>query len=52
MVVQDPNERNNIADQHLNITKKLKEGIEHYNSNHIEQLSKSNPANFGGVWTP
>jgi len=29
-ISQDPNKRNNIADQHLNIAKKLKEGIEHY----------------------
>ena len=56
-IKEDPNERNNVADQHPDIVKHLKERIEYYNSTHIEQLyppvdPKSNPANFGGVWTP
>ena len=53
----DPNERNNVAVQYPEIVKQLKEKIEYYNSTHIEQLEplfslKSNPTNFGGVWTP
>ena len=56
-IEDDPNERNNVADQHPEIVKQLKERIEYYNSTHIEQLDppldpRSNPANFGGVWTP
>ena len=53
----DPNERNNVADQYSDKVKELKERIEHYATTHIEQLDppldpKSNPDNFGGVWTP
>jgi len=56
-IEDDPNERNNVADQHLEIVKQLKERIEFYNSTHIEQLNppfdpKSDPAHYGGVWTP
>jgi len=56
-IENDPNERNNIADQHPDIVKQLKERIEYYNSTHIEQLDppfdrNSNPAKFDGVWTP
>ncbi|XP_065914604.1 arylsulfatase B-like [Dysidea avara] len=56
-IEDDPNERNNVADQHPEMVKQLKERIEFYNSTHIEQLHpgldpKSNPAKFGGVWTP
>ena len=53
----DPNERNNVADKYPEIVKQLKERIEYYNSTHIAQINvpidpKSNPANFGGIWTP
>ncbi|XP_065888129.1 arylsulfatase B-like [Dysidea avara] len=56
-ITEDPNERNNVADQHPDIVNRLKERIEYYNSTHIEQLDppvdpKSNPSHFGGVWTP
>ena len=56
-IKEDPNERNNVADQHPDIVKQLNEKIENYNSTHIEQLyppvdPKSSPTNFGGVWTP
>ena len=53
----DPNERNNVADCHPDIVSQLQERIEEFNSTHIFQMNpavdiKSNPANFGGVWTP
>ena len=53
----DPNERNNVADKYPEVVKQLKERIEYYNSTHIAQINvpidpKSNPANFGGIWTP
>ena len=56
-ITADPNERNNVADQHPDVVKQLKERIDYYNATHIEQLDppydpSSNPANFGGVWTP
>ena len=56
-IKEDPNERNNVADQHPDIVKQLKERIEYYNSTHIKQLDpahdpKSDPAKFNGVWTP
>ena len=56
-IKEDPNERNNVADQHPDIVRQLKERIEFYNSTHIKQLDppgdpNANPANFGGVWTP
>jgi len=56
-IKEDPNERRNVADEHPDIVKQLKERIEYYNSTHIVQLNpkvdpKSNPANFNGVWTP
>ena len=56
-IKEDPNERNNLADQHPDMVKQLKERIEYYNSTHIEQLNppldpKSSPSNFNGVWTP
>jgi len=56
-IEDDPNERNNVADQNPEIVRQLKERIEYYNSTHIEQLNppldpRSNPARFGGVWTP
>ncbi|XP_065888868.1 arylsulfatase B-like [Dysidea avara] len=56
-IKEDPTERKNIADEHPDIVKQLKERIEYYNSTHIQQLDppndpKSNPDNFGGVWTP
>ena len=56
-IEDDPNERKNVADQNPEIVKQLKERIEFYNSTHIEQLNppldpKSDPAHYGGVWTP
>ena len=33
-----PNEKNNVADQHPDIVKQLKERIEYYKSTHIAQL--------------
>ena len=56
-ITGDPNERNNVADQYPEVVKQLKERIEYYNSTHIVQLDppldpRSNPDNFGGVWTP
>ena len=56
-ITADPNERNNVASQYPEVVKQLKERIEYYNSTHIEQLDppidpRSNPSNFGGVWTP
>ena len=56
-IKEDPNERKNLASEYPEIVKQLKERLEYYNSTHIEQLDplhdpKSNPANFGGVWTP
>ncbi|XP_065900217.1 arylsulfatase I-like [Dysidea avara] len=56
-ITEDPNERNNVADQHPDIVKQLKERIEYYNSTHIVQLDppldpKSKPSNFNGIWTP
>ena len=52
-IKEDPNERKNVANEHPDIVKQLKERIEYYNSTHIVQLDpKSNPVNFGGVWTP
>ena len=37
-IMADPNERNNVADQHPDVVKQLKERIEYYNATHIEQL--------------
>ena len=56
-ITADPNERNNVAHMYPTVVQQLKDRIEHYNATHIEQLDppvdpKSDPANFGGVWTP
>ena len=56
-ITADPNERNNVAHMYPTVVQQLKDRIEHYNATHIEQLDppldpKSNPDNFGGVWTP
>ena len=56
-IMADPNERSNVADLYANIVNQLKDRIEYYNATHIKQLDppfdpKSDPANFGGVWTP
>ena len=56
-ITADPNERNNVADQYPDVVKQLKERINYYNATHIVQLDppidpRSNPNNFGGVWTP
>ena len=56
-IANDPNERNNVADQYPDKVLELKERIEYYNSTHIEQLDppldpNSNPIHFNGVWTP
>ena len=56
-IKDDPNERNNVANLYPEKVQELKARIEYYNSTHIEQLDppldiKSNPNNFGGVWTP
>ena len=56
-LADDPNERNNVADKYPEKVQQLKERIEFYNSTHIPQINvptdpKSNPANFGGIWTP
>ena len=56
-IADDPNERNNVADQYPDKVQELKERIEYYNSTHIEQLDppldcESNPSHFKGVWTP
>ena len=53
----DPNERNNVAEQYPRKVRKLKRRIERYNSTHIEQLQppldpRSHPIHFDGVWTP
>ena len=56
-ITADPNERNNVADKYPEVVNQLKERIEYYNSTHITQFHiptdpRSNPANFGGIWTP
>ena len=56
-IKDDPNERNNVADQYPEIVEALKARIDIYNSTHIEQLAPpfdydSDPGKFGGVWTP
>ena len=56
-IANDPNERNELSQSHPDIVQQLKERIEFYNSTHIVQMDppidpRSNPANFGGVWTP
>ena len=56
-ITADPNERNDLAQSYPDIVKKLTDRIEFYNSTHIVQMfppfdPKSNPDNFGGVWTP
>ena len=56
-MVDDPTEKNNLADSNPNIVADLMSKIEYYNSTHIEQLAPpfdpaSDPKNFGGVWTP
>ena len=56
-LADDPNERNNVADKYPDMVMQLKERIEYYNSTHIPQIHlpidpRSNPDNFGGVWTP
>ena len=56
-IKEDPNEKNNVAEQHPDIVKQLRERIEYYNSTHIVQLDppldpKSKPSNFNGIWTP
>lgn len=54
----DPTERNNLAGIRPEIVSRLRERIEHYNSSHVIQMftevidPRSNPLNFGGVWTP
>jgi len=49
-VKEDPNERRNLAEEHPDIVKMLKERIEFYNFTHIVQLNP--PLDPGGVWTP
>ena len=56
-ITADPNERNNVAHIYPEVVQKLKDRIEYYNVTHIEQLNppldpKSDPDNFGGIWTP
>ena len=56
-IVDDPNERNNVADQYPDKVMELKERIEYYSSTNIEQLDppldcNSNSYHFDGVWTP
>ena len=53
----DPNERRNVARLYPAKVEELKARIEFYNSTHIKQRDppldpRSDPANFGGVWTP
>ena len=56
-ITADPNKRNNVAHIYPEVVQKLKDRIECYNVTHIEQLNppldpKSDPDNFGGIWTP
>ena len=56
-IADDPNERNNVADQYPDKVLELKARIERYNSTHIEQLDppldrKSNSYHFKGMWNP
>ena len=56
-IADDPNERNNVADQYPDKVLELKARIEYYNSSHIVQLDppldrNSNPYLHYGVWTP
>ena len=56
-VTADPNERQNVAESYPKVVSILKEKIEVYNLTHILQKSppfdpRSDPVNFGGVWTP
>jgi len=39
---EDPNERRNVADEHPDIVKQLKERIVYYNPTHIQQLHPPN----------
>ena len=56
-IVDDPNERENVADLYPLKVHELMERLKYYNSIHVEQLRprldfKSNPKYFDGVWTP
>ena len=56
-ITADPHERNDVSASFPDVVSKLKQRIEVYNSTHVEQLRpdfdpKSDPSNFGGVWTP
>ena len=56
-ITADPHERKDVSASFPDVVSKLKQRIEMYNSTHIEQLRppfdpRSDPKNFGGVWTP
>ena len=56
-ITADPYERNEVSAKFPDVVSKLKEKIEAYNATHVQQLRppfdpKSDPAKFGGVWTP
>jgi arylsulfatase B/arylsulfatase I/J len=56
-VTADPNEKNNMAGTFQDIVALMQKRIEAFNSTHVAQLNppfdpKSDPKNFGGVWTP
>ena len=56
-VIEDPTERNNVAESNPEIVSQLMKRIEVFNSTHIEQLAPPmdpacDPKYFNGVWTP
>lgn len=53
----DPNEHNDVSENHPDIVKQLKAKIEIYKKNYVPPLKppvdpKSNPSNYGGFWSP
>ena len=56
-ISDDPNEHNDISEQHPDIVKKLKARIEEYKKSYVHPQQppidpKSNPDHYGGFWTP
>ena len=56
-ITADPYERKDVSASFPDVVTQLMQRIEAYNATHIEQFRlpfdpKSDPANFGGVWTP
>ena len=56
-ISDDPNEHNDVSEKYPDVVDKIKAKLEEYKKDYVPPNKpppdkKSNPANFGGFWSP